>query len=143
MKQKQRWGLLLAITLLIGLLSACGGGNTNANNGGSASTTEASASPTAEASATTQPEATPSTRSVTTLAGTIDIPSDPKRIVLTYDDDIDHFMALGLKPVAAPVYDRADNVNGFLPYLADQLEGMATFPLSPDFEPILQASLTC
>jgi iron complex transport system substrate-binding protein len=139
-KQLQRWGLLLAMSaLIIGLLSACGGGNANDNAGGSASTADTSASPSTEASATEQPEATPGTRSVTTLAGTIDIPSEPRRIVLTYDDDIDHFMALGLKPVAAPVYDRADNVNGFLPYLADQLEGMATFPLSADFEPILKA----
>lgn len=85
-------------------------------------------------------EGAASMRLVNTLAGEVEIPVDPQRIVLTYDDDVDHFVALGLKPVSVPVYDRTDNVNGFLPYLADQLEGVTTYPLSAAFEPILAAN---
>jgi iron complex transport system substrate-binding protein len=134
-KRMQKWGLLLAMSvLIIGLLAGCGGGNSNENKGGAASTAVASASPSPDGS-----EATPTTRTVTTPAGTTGIPAKPERIVLTYDDDVDHFMALGLKPVAAPTYQRTDNVNGYLPYLADQLQGVETYPLSTDLEPIAAA----
>lgn len=139
MKRMQKWGLLLAMSALIMiLLAACGGENKATNEGGEGSTAPGSASPSPEVIEET-PEPSPTVRTVTTLAGTVDIPTNPERIVLTYDDDVDHFLALGLKPVAAPLYDRDDNINGYLPYLADQLEGMGTFPLSTDFEPIVAA----
>ncbi|GBF77695.1 hypothetical protein PA598K_06257 [Paenibacillus sp. 598K] len=155
MKNMQKWMLVLAMSaLMVGLLAACGGeskttdGNTGAAEGAAedaASGNENAASEkTDEANGAVPDEsedaAEPSFRSVTTLAGTVDIPAHPQRIVLTYDDDVDHFMALGLKPVAAPLYARTDNINGYLPYLADQLEGMETFPLSANLEPILSAN---
>lgn len=83
---------------------------------------------------------TSSFRTVTTLAGTVDIPVNPQNIVLTYDDDVDHFMALGLKPSTVPMYNRTDNVNGYFPYLADQLEGVAVYDLQAGLEPILAAN---
>jgi iron complex transport system substrate-binding protein len=143
-KVTKQWILLLALTaLLIGLLAGCGG-NAKENNEGASSSSSASASPATEesddaaAEATPEPDA-PTTRTVTTLAGEVEIPVNPQRIVLTYDDDVDHMIALGLKPVAVPLYQRTDNIDGYFPYLADQMQGVETFPLSADFEPILAA----
>lgn len=146
MKATKQWILLLAMTaLLIGLLAGCGGNATGKDEGASSSPA-ASVSPTPDSSEdtttieeTAEPDASSATRTVTTLAGEVEIPVNPQRIVLTYDDDVDHLMALGLKPVAAPLYQRTDNIDGYLPYLADQLQGVETFPLSADFEPILAA----
>ncbi|MBD2844847.1 ABC transporter substrate-binding protein [Paenibacillus sp. IB182496] len=159
MKPLHKLGLVLAMAMLaIGLLAGCGGNDSSetnngaangqpaaadgdtagATNGAEASSSDDSddAAPDGEADAE---ETEGATRTVTTAGRTTDIPAQPERIVLTYDDDVDHFMALGLKPVAVPEYQRTDNIDGYLPYLAEELQGVQTFPLSTDFEPILSA----
>lgn len=154
MKLRLRLGITLAIILLLaGTIAGCGG--STAPKGGADSTANTDPAnpapepaPDTEAEASGENQAEPEqgseepqavTRKVNTLAGEVDIPSDPQRILLTYDDDTDHFIALGLKPVAVPLYQRTDNIDGYFPYLADQLQGVTTFPLSADFEPILAA----
>ncbi len=65
------------------------------------------------------------TKVIQDLYGDIEIPTKPERIVTTYDDDADHLLALGIVPVGVPTFNRRDNVNGYIPYLADRLEGVA------------------
>ncbi|WP_020616137.1 ABC transporter substrate-binding protein [Paenibacillus daejeonensis] len=138
-------GFLLSLTLslLLVLLAACGGTNeTTDTNSGTIEAPPASESPDVPANETETediPE-TAGTRTVTTAAGEIDIPVQPERIVLTYHDDIDHFMALGLRPIGVPTYERAGNIDGYLPYLADQMEGIEKLGNAPMPEHILGAN---
>lgn len=158
MKLRLRLAMAFAIVLVLVIsLVGCGGStipeegagsNNRTNTNGNTGTADPAPAAGNEAGAGGDHEAEPeqgsepgqpATRTVSTLAGEVDIPADPQRILLTYDDDTDHLLALGLKPVAIPLYQRTDNIDGYIPYLADQLQGVTTYPLSAEFEPILAA----
>lgn len=79
------------------LISACGGNGNNPNNSRSSGETAAGADkPQTEASA-------PKTRKVETINGEIEIPADPKRIVV--DAYLPTLLLLGEKPVGATATD--------------------------------------
>ncbi|XID93931.1 ABC transporter substrate-binding protein [Paenibacillaceae bacterium WGS1546] len=79
------------------------------------------------------------TRIVDNLWGQIEVPANPQRIVLTYHDDIDHFAALGANLAGIPTYERSGNIDGYLPYLADQMQGVEKLGNAPSLEAILSA----
>ncbi|WP_162463419.1 ABC transporter substrate-binding protein [Paenibacillus psychroresistens] len=104
---------------------------------------QATAAPTAAPTAvpTASAEPTPAAnRIVTTILGDVEIPANPTRIALTYHDDIDHLMALGIKPIAVPTYDRTGQIDGYLPYLAEGLKGVEKIGNVPSAEAILSTN---
>ncbi|BBI33290.1 AraC family transcriptional regulator [Cohnella abietis] len=89
--------LLLCLTLL---LSACSTGATNSNstNGGTQSpSNQASATASNESSINQTAEAEPQKRTVSTVKGDIEVPANPKRVVVLYL--LGDVLALGVKPV--------------------------------------------
>ncbi|RXZ81108.1 hypothetical protein EBB07_15485 [Paenibacillaceae bacterium] len=80
-----------------------------------------------------------STYIVDSAWGEVELPLHPKRVVLTYHDDIDHIVALGIKPAAVPTYERKGNIDGYLPYLVDEMQGVDKIGNAPPPEAILAA----
>ncbi|WP_245608592.1 iron-siderophore ABC transporter substrate-binding protein [Saccharibacillus sacchari] len=123
---------LLAVMLF---LAACGAQSQ------SAATTEAPAT-TAAAETATPAASTESTdtglRSITHLKGTSEIPMKPERVVALSAAYIDHMLTLGEKPVGVNNEERYGG--DYLPYLADELEGVAVVGSAdtPNLEAILQ-----
>lgn len=118
------------------LLAAISTGCSQANSG-----KQGAATPSSQPVQTTasSPAQEPATRVVETSLGQAEIPAHPTRIALTYHDDIDHLMALGIKPAAVPTYDRPGNVDGFFPYLAEDLKGVQKLGTAISMEPIVAA----
>jgi len=104
--------LLLSLTLLLAACSG-GGGSTNrgatetgaspANSAAQSVATSPSAASSAQASA---PAETPKTRTISTLKGEVEVPAEPKRVVVLYlQGDV---VTLGVKPVGtSDVYEGA------------------------------------
>jgi iron complex transport system substrate-binding protein len=94
-------GYLCLVLLIVLMLTACTEGSSNL-------------SPSEE-----------DTRVINDAFGETEVPAHPKRIVTTYDDDADHLLALGIKPVGVPTVTNRDNIDGYHPYLAEKLKGVA------------------
>ncbi|MDF2923783.1 MAG: iron-siderophore transporter substrate-binding protein [Paenibacillaceae bacterium] len=142
MKHKHRTTTIALISLLLMVIIAagCGAGKEAAPSAASG-TPQQEASTQAAAQATATPAtAAPAPRVVSTLMGDVEVPADPSRIVLVYHDDIDHLMALGVKPVAVPTYERPGSIDGYLPYLAEELKGVEKIGNAPNLEAILAAN---
>lgn len=99
------------MVVVMAVLSGCGGGNNNASSSANASQTAATAAEaTAEPAATT--DSNSATRTVKTVMGDVEVPSDPQRVIVNwYIGDV---FTLGIKPVAInawaqetmPFYDK-------------------------------------
>ncbi|WP_138754574.1 AraC family transcriptional regulator [Paenibacillus sinopodophylli] len=83
--------LLLSLTLLLGACSTGGAANSNANSG-----TTATATATAD-SAANQTASENQTRIVSTVKGDVEVPANPKRVVVLYL--LGDVVAMGIKPV--------------------------------------------
>lgn len=108
-KSKRAGWILLTVLML--LLAACGG-----NNAVPESTNPPASEPAGGAE-------TPTTRSIAHLKGTSEVPAKIERIVVLSAAYIDHLLAIGEKPVGVNVEARYGG--DYIPYLADQLEGVA------------------
>lgn len=115
--------------LAIMLLAACG-----AQSATPAPATEATTPPPASATE----NADNGLRSITHLRGTAEIPVQPQRVVALSAAYIDHLLTIGEKPVGVNNEERYGG--DYLPYLADELNGVATLGSadSPNLEAILQ-----
>jgi len=126
---------LIGLLAMMLFLAACGAQSQ------SAATTEAPAT-TAAAEIATPAASTESTdtglRSITHLKGTAEIPMQPQRVVALSAAYIDHMLTLGEKPVGVNNEERYGG--DYLPYLADELEGVAVVGSAdtPNLEAILQ-----
>lgn len=126
---------LIGLLAMMLFLAACGAQSQ------SAATTEAPAT-TAAAETATPPASTESTdtglRSITHLKGTSEIPMQPQRVVALSAAYIDHMLTIGEKPVGVNNEERYGG--DYLPYLADELEGVAVVGSAdtPNLEAILQ-----
>ncbi|MHA7967663.1 ABC transporter substrate-binding protein [Paenibacillus sp. CAU 1782] len=119
----------LMLTIVMFILAACGG------NGAAPESTQLSAS---EEPAASEAAAEPTTRSIAHLWGTSEIPAKIERIVVLSAAYIDHLLAIGEKPVGVNVEARYGG--DYLPYLADQLQGVSLVGSadSPNLEAILE-----
>ncbi|MHA6480418.1 ABC transporter substrate-binding protein [Paenibacillus sp. strain BS8-2] len=124
--RKTRVGIII-LTFLILMLAAC------SNNNAAPESANPPASEPAQSA-----DSAPTTRSITHLQGTSEIPAKIERIVVLSAAYIDHLLAIGEKPVGVNVEVRYGG--DYLPYLADQLEGVATVGSadSPNLEAIVQ-----
>ncbi|MFI6152684.1 ABC transporter substrate-binding protein [Kitasatospora sp. NPDC051170] len=113
---------VLAVALSTTLLAACGSGG-DAKSGGSSA---AAASP---GSAAGFP------RSVKHAAGTAELKTQPKRVVVLDSGELDDVTLLGIKPVGA-VSPHMKTNGGFPAYLKDKVEG--TKDVGPMNEPNLE-----
>lgn len=123
-----RRGVVLPVfgLLVIMLLAACGA---------------QSATPAPATEATTPPHASSTEnglRSITHLRGTAEIPLQPQRVVALSAAYIDHLLTIGEKPIGVNNEERYGG--NYLPYLADELNGVAEVGSadSPNLEAILQ-----
>ncbi len=98
------------------------------------------ATPVAESAATSAPNAETETgdaetRLIQHAMGESIVPANPQRVVVLDTGELDNVLALGVKPVGAPVAE----ARNYQEYLADQLEGVAdTGTISePNLEAIL------
>lgn len=133
MRLAKRWGWLLAVLVcLAGIAVGCG--REEASSGGKTPNTAATEE---KANLPKQKEA--ATRTAVSAWGEVEVPVQPKRVALTYHDDIDHFVALGVTPVAVPTYERSGNSNGYLPYLTEAMKGVEKIGNAPSLEAILSA----
>jgi iron complex transport system substrate-binding protein len=80
--------------------------------GGCSSGSDAPSGGTADGSAT------PTTHVVRDTIGSVEVPSDPQRVVVIAQDALDAAVALGVTPVGAPRLD--NSAGGLLSYLEDQ-----------------------
>ncbi|WP_156739718.1 iron-siderophore ABC transporter substrate-binding protein [Paenibacillus oryzae] len=121
----------IMLTILILLLAACGG------KGEATEPAQSSASE-ESASATNEGAVEPAKRTVTHLRGTSEIPAKIERIVVLSAAYVDHLLAIGEKPVGVNVEVRYGG--DYLPYLADQLQGVSLVGSadSPNLEAILE-----
>jgi|GEM_PF-148317 len=78
---------------------------------------------------------TPKTRLIQTVMGEIAVPVSPQRVVVLDTGELDNTLALGVKPVGAPLAD-AQEYQG---YLTGQLDGISE--IGPVGEPSLEAIL--
>lgn len=78
---------------------------------------------------------TPETRLIQTVMGEIAVPVSPQRVVVLDTGELDNTLALGVKPVGAPLAD-AQEYQG---YLTGQLDGISE--IGPVGEPSLEAIL--
>ena len=123
-KPRRAGWILLSVLIL--MLAACGGNNA----------VPESANPPASEPARGA-DTPPTTRSIAHLQGTSEIPAKIERIVVLSAAYIDHLLAIGEKPVGVNVETRYGG--DYLPYLADQLEGVALVGSedSPNLEAIV------
>jgi iron complex transport system substrate-binding protein len=96
---------LVLLTLLVGLLGACGGGGTDAPS---------------EAGPDTSADAAAFPRTVSHAMGETEIPAAPSRVVVLDTGELDSVTAFGITPVGAV---RAPVEDGLLDYLQEQTEG--------------------
>lgn len=137
--------LLLALLLLA---AGCGGSDKSGSGSGSEASGTAGqgeqqvsgAQPGQEEQPKQQKQEEAKTRKAVSVWGEVEVPVAPKRIVLTYHDDIDHFMALGVRPVGVPTYERSGNIDGYFPYLAEQMKGIEKLGNAPSPEAILSVN---
>lgn len=113
------WILTLAVLLV---LTACGSASTD-------KTAEAKPSVSAQAG---------EVQSIEHLKGTAKVPLRPQRVVALSAAYIDHLLTIGEKPVGVNTEERYGG--DYLPYLVNQLEGVATVGSAeaPNLEAILQ-----
>jgi len=123
---------LLAIMLF---LAACGAQSQSAAKTEAPATTAAAETAKPAASAAS---ADTGLRSITHLKGTSEIPMQPQRVVALSAAYIDHMLTIGEKPVGVNNEERYGG--DYLPYLADELEGVAVVGSAdtPNLEAILQ-----
>jgi iron complex transport system substrate-binding protein len=100
---------LVLLTLVVGLLGACGGGGTDAPS---------EAGPDTSADEAEAGAAFP--RTVSHAMGETEIPAAPSRVVVLDTGELDSVTAFGITPVGAV---RAPVEDGLLDYLQDQTEG--------------------
>ncbi len=131
------WILTLAVLLL---LAACGSASTDKATEAAPSAnaqSEASGTKTGNAAGT---DAAPAVefQSIEHLKGIAKVPLRPQRVVALSAAYIDHLLTIGEKPVGVNTEERYGG--DYLPYLADQLEGVATVGSAeaPNLEAILQ-----
>lgn len=133
------WILTLAVLLL---LAACGSASTDKTTETASSAnaqSEASGTQTGNtAAAGTESAPTDGFQSIEHLKGTAQIPHHPQRVVALSAAYIDHLLTIGEKPVGVNTEERYGG--DYLPYLADQLEGVATVGSAeaPNLEAIVQ-----
>ncbi|CAM3628551.1 iron-siderophore ABC transporter substrate-binding protein [Saccharibacillus brassicae] len=139
------WMLLIAAVLM---LSACGSAMPNSQTGKTEAAAQTEAASETKASsgeaATSETETSSSadsgksaTMAITHLKGTAEIPASPKRVVSLSAAYIDHMLTIGEMPVGVNTEERYGG--DYLPYLADELEGVATVGSAeaPNLEAIL------
>lgn len=70
-------------------------------------------------------EETAEYRVIRHVGGETRIPANPEQIVAMDTRLSDVLLALGIRPVGVTSWTGSDNINGFLPHVADELEGTA------------------
>ncbi|WP_094700129.1 iron-hydroxamate ABC transporter substrate-binding protein [Brevibacillus laterosporus] len=106
---------------LTGVLTACGNSNTGTTNNNVSETT-------GENGVKTESQ----TMSYTAINGEIQIPKDPKRVVVAEEIYVGDFLALGIKPVGVP-QKALDNI-----YLKERLDGIQSIGDGKSTEKIME-----
>lgn len=121
---RQRTACMILLSLLMLVLVACGKSTTEATDAASSKQT------------TTVEEK--STQTIKHLKGTSVVPQKIERMVVLSAAYIDHMLTIGEKPAGVNVEKRYGG--DYLPYLADQLQGVPTVGSadSPNLEAIVQ-----
>jgi iron complex transport system substrate-binding protein len=125
----------LSVVLLL-LLAACGNNNAEAPQSQASQQAESLSPPNPSGESSSFDK--PATRTVKHLKGNTEIPAQIDKVVVLSAAYIDHLLTIGEKPFGVNVEVRYGG--DYLPYLADQLEGVQTVGSadSPNLEAIVQ-----